>query len=59
MGLVSVYEQRQPDSAIFNPDAIPSLKEKFAKLSNEVSQELKRQGFKPDQIHLECYLNLR
>ncbi|KAJ1985073.1 hypothetical protein H4R34_000250 [Dimargaris verticillata] len=55
-----VHEVQEPSSMVLPCDAFPaSLKNRIRELSKQCRVELERQGFAPDQIELEPFLNLR
>ncbi|KAG8934128.1 hypothetical protein FRC02_010505 [Tulasnella sp. 418] len=52
-------ERQEPSSAVYSNSTIPQLRERLDSLSKSVKESLERQGFKPNRIILERYLNMR
>ncbi|KAG6849422.1 hypothetical protein H0H93_008570 [Arthromyces matolae] len=54
-----VYELQEPCSTFYNVNNKASLIERLDKLTNDVTIELKKQGFDSKRIHVERMLNMR
>ena len=54
-----VKETQEPAAALFNDSTITNFREKLEKLAVCSTDVLKEQGFHPDQIKHELYLNMR
>ncbi|KAH6899929.1 Hydantoinase B/oxoprolinase-domain-containing protein [Thelonectria olida] len=60
MALADVVDERQePESKVWEDNAIGELKEKMEKLKQKSRASLKEQGFQDDEIAFEEYLNMR
>lgn len=54
-----VYEQQEPNAAVYGPDTLPELNSRLDGLAKRVSIELERQGFEAKQVNLERMLHMR
>ncbi|KAH8170577.1 hydantoinase b/oxoprolinase domain-containing protein [Sarocladium implicatum] len=60
MALADVVDERQePESMVWEPKSVDSLKERMEKLKNKSGASLQDQGFGGDEIVFEEYLNMR
>ncbi|KAJ3296893.1 hypothetical protein HK104_001044 [Borealophlyctis nickersoniae] len=54
-----VHEEQEPSAVVLSAETLPGLMERSAALTESGTKALIRQGFQPDRIATEVYLNLR
>jgi 5-oxoprolinase (ATP-hydrolysing) len=54
-----VYEQQEPNAAVYGTDTLPELTSRLDSLGSRVQAELERQGFEAGQVNLERMLHMR
>ncbi|KAI0036356.1 5-oxoprolinase [Vararia minispora EC-137] len=53
------HEVQEPASTFYTPENVPTLKARLDTLTKTVRDELAKQGFEPERIHVERMLNIR